>query len=52
VFEPTFSTKSQAKGMGLGLSVSRTIVINHGGRIWAEANDQGGTTFRVSLPRA
>jgi len=49
VFEPFFSTKSQ--GMGMGLAVSRTLVINHGGKIWAERNDESGTTFRVSLPR-
>jgi signal transduction histidine kinase len=35
----------------MGLAVSRTIVINHGGKIWAERNTQGGTTFRVTLPR-
>lgn len=48
VFEPFFSTKSQ--GMGMGLAVSRTIVMNHGGKIWAERNDKGGTTFRITLP--
>jgi PAS domain S-box-containing protein len=50
VFEPFYSTKAQ--GMGMGLAVSRTIIINHGGRIWAEPNDQGGTTFHVSFPIA
>ena len=49
VFEPFFTSKAQ--GMGMGLAVTRTIVINHGGKIWAERNPQGGTTFRVSLPR-
>ena len=49
VFEPFFTSKPQ--GMGMGLAVTRTIVINHGGKIWAERNQQGGTTFRVSLPR-
>ena len=48
-FEPFFTTK--AHGMGMGLAVSRTIVTNHGGRIWVERNDRGGTTFHVSLPR-
>jgi two-component system, LuxR family, sensor kinase FixL len=48
VFEPFFTTKSY--GMGMGLAVSRTIVITHGGKIWAERNARGGTTFRVTLP--
>lgn len=49
VFEPFYTTKSQ--GMGMGLAVSRTIVISHGGKIWAERNERGGTTFRMTLPR-
>ena len=36
--------------MGVGLSISRTIVDAHGGRIWAEPNDGGGTVFRFTLP--
>jgi two-component system sensor kinase FixL len=35
--------------MGVGLSISRTIVEAHGGRIWAEANPGGGTIFRFTL---
>ena len=50
LFEPFFTTKPH--GMGMGLPVSRTIIINHGGRIWAEGNQHGGTTFRVTLPLA
>lgn len=49
LFEPFFTTKTY--GMGMGLAVSRTIVINHSGKIWAEPNEQGGTTFRIFLPR-
>ncbi len=42
------STKRQ--GMGVGLSISQTIVEAHGGRLWAEPNPGGGTVFRMVLP--
>jgi two-component system sensor kinase FixL len=48
LFHPFASTKS--RGMGIGLSVCREIVEAHDGRIWAEPNCQGGTTFRFTLP--
>jgi two-component system sensor kinase FixL len=35
--------------MGVGLSISRTIVEAHGGRLWTEPNPQGGTVFRLTL---
>jgi two-component system sensor kinase FixL len=38
--------------MGIGLSVSRNIVESHGGRLWTEANPDGGAVFRFTLPRA
>jgi hypothetical protein len=50
LFEPFLSTK--ASGMGVGLSVCKTIITSHKGRIWAEQNSAGGTIFRVILPLA
>lgn len=50
VFDPFFTTKKQ--GMGIGLSISRTIVQAHKGRIWAENQKDGGAVFRLSLPLA
>ena len=47
LFEPFITTKSQ--GLGVGLSISRTIVESHGGRIWVEPNPKGGTIFRFTL---
>jgi len=47
LFQPFITTKRQ--GMGVGLSISRTIIEGHGGRIWAEANRGGGTVFRFTL---
>ena len=48
LFDAFFTTKSG--GMGIGLSVSRSIVDRHHGRLWAEANDGPGTTFSFSIP--
>jgi two-component system sensor kinase FixL len=47
LFQPFITTK--AHGMGVGLSISRTIVEAHGGRIWIEPNLGGGTVFRFTL---
>jgi two-component system sensor kinase FixL len=50
LFQPFVTTKSQ--GMGVGLSISRTIVEAHGGQIWVEPNPRGGTVFRLTLRSA
>jgi signal transduction histidine kinase len=50
VFEAFYTTKSS--GMGIGLSVSRSIIESHNGRIWASLNDGPGATFCFSIPRA
>lgn len=47
LFQPFMTTK--ATGMGIGLSISRTIVESHGGHIWAEPGPDGGTRFHFTL---
>ncbi len=50
IFRPFFTTKPQ--GLGLGLSISRTIVTAHRGQLWAENNEGKGASFHVALPVA
>jgi PAS domain S-box-containing protein len=50
VFEAFYTTKSS--GTGMGLSICRSIIDAHGGRLWAEANDPRGAVFQFTLPGA
>ncbi|MFT6915574.1 MAG: two-component system sensor kinase FixL [Motiliproteus sp.] len=49
LFEPFFTSKET--GLGMGLSISRTIIEAHGGRLRAESDGRSGSTFTISLPR-
>jgi signal transduction histidine kinase len=50
IFDAFFTTKPN--GMGMGLSISRSIVEAHGGRLWASAAVPHGSIFQVVLPKA
>jgi signal transduction histidine kinase len=50
VFNSFYTTK--ASGTGMGLSICRSIIDAHGGRLWAEANEPHGTRFQFTLPAA
>jgi two-component system sensor histidine kinase DctS len=50
LFDPLFTTKTE--GMGMGLAICRSVVENHRGRLWFEANPEGGSVFHVLLPLA
>ena len=48
IFDPFFTTKSE--GIGMGLSISRSIIEAHHGRLWASARPSGGAVFQFTLP--
>ena len=48
VFEPFYTTKSS--GVGMGLSICRSIIDAHGGRLWTDANEPRGAVFQFTLP--
>ena len=50
IFDPFFTTKDTGEGTGLGLTISYSIIDEHGGRIWAESQPGRGTTFFLELP--
>ena len=50
VFEAFYTTKSS--GVGMGLSICRSIIDAHGGRLWADANEPRGAVFQFTLPNA
>lgn len=50
IFEPFYTTKPIGQGTGLGLSICHSIIERHGGRIWFETPESGGTTFKVRIP--
>src|SRR4029453_4062831 len=48
IFETFYTTKST--GVGMGLSICRSIIDAHGGRLWAQANEPRGAVFQFTLP--
>jgi signal transduction histidine kinase len=51
IFEPFFTTKDVGQGVGLGLSVSYSIMQDHGGEILAESEEGQGSLFIIRIPR-
>jgi signal transduction histidine kinase len=51
VFDPYITTRKVGEGMGLGLAISRKIMLDHGGDLMLLSSSPAGTTFRLTLPR-
>ena len=51
MFEPFFTTKKDGKGTGIGLTVVKRMVEEHGGWIQVQSEEEKGTTFIMNLPR-
>jgi signal transduction histidine kinase len=49
IFDAFYTTKQG--GMGMGLSISRSIIENHGGKLWAAANDGPGVSVQFTIPK-
>jgi len=52
IFDPFFTTKQEGEGTGLGLYISRHIILEHSGTIAVDSSPGGGTTFRIRIPAA
>ena len=52
VFDPFFTTREVGQGSGLGLSIARNVISNHGGSIEVESEEGKGSTFTIRLPVA
>lgn len=50
IFDIFFTTKPVGRGTGLGLSITKNIIQLHGGNVWADSSESGGTTFIIELP--
>jgi signal transduction histidine kinase len=50
LFEPFYTTTPEGMGMGMGLSICRSIIEAHGGRLWATGREPRGAVFQFTIP--